>query len=48
MTLRQYTRLADTELELRNVFKLLVDRRGRLWACTKEAGLLVYDAKNDR
>ena len=26
MTLRQYTRLADTELELRNVFKLLVDR----------------------
>lgn len=48
MTLRQYTRLADTELVLRNVFKLLVDRRGRLWACTKEAGLLVYDAKNDR
>ncbi len=47
MTLRQYTRLADTELELRNVFKLLVDRCGRLWACTKEAGLLVYDAKSD-
>lgn len=47
MTLRQYTRLADTELVLRNVFKLLVDRRGRVWACTKEAGLLVYDAKSD-
>lgn len=47
MTLRQYNRLANTELELNYVFKLLVDRRGRVWACTKEAGLLVYDAKSD-
>ena len=39
LVLRQYDRLANTELELNYVFKLLVDRRGRVWACTKEAGL---------
>lgn len=48
MKLRQYARLDDSQLDLRHVYRILIDRRDRVWACSKEAGLLVYDAALDR
>lgn len=48
MTLKQYRQLGDTQLDLHYIYKLLVDQKGRVWACSKEAGLLVYDGQTDK
>ncbi len=47
MTLRQYNSLGNTELDLHYVYRLLVDHRNRVWACSKELGLLIYSPETD-
>ena len=48
MTMTQYAKLSDTDLDIHYIYKLLVDQKGRVWACSREAGLLVYDEKTDQ
>ena len=47
LRITQYDRLAGTNLKLSTVRKLLVDRHGKVWACSKESGLLLYDPNSD-
>src|SRR5574344_27045 len=38
----------DTEhYKIGGIYKILKDHRGRIWACTSEPGLLLYDHSND-
>lgn len=43
LSLKQYDVLYGSKLRLDNVKKLIVDHSGRLWACSRSVGLLVYD-----
>ena len=47
LRIKQYDHLFGTNLKLSNVSKMLVDRRGTVWACSKESGLLMYDPSCD-
>lgn len=47
LTLKQYDVLHGSKLKLDNVKKILVDHNGRVWACSRSAGLLVYDSAKD-
>lgn len=33
--------------QLGGIFRIVKDRQGRIWACTSEPGLLLYDSKED-
>ncbi len=45
--LRQYDVIYGSKLKLGGVKKVVVDHAGRVWACSRVAGLLVYDADKD-
>lgn len=37
----------EGEYQLGGIYRIIKDRHGRIWACTSEPGLLLYDAAND-
>lgn len=42
-----YNKLRDANYSIKNIYRMLADRKGNIWACCQEAGLLRYDAEND-
>ncbi|MGM9710025.1 MAG: ATP-binding protein [Prevotella sp.] len=42
-----YGHLAGSNLKLNNISKILVDRRGKVWACSKESGLLMFSPERN-
>ncbi|MBR3513325.1 MAG: helix-turn-helix domain-containing protein [Bacteroidaceae bacterium] len=47
LRVQQYTTLAGTDFRTLNIYRLLADRYGRIWGCSQEAGLMLYDAEHD-
>lgn len=47
LSMKQYTTLLDTDFQTLNIYRLLADKRGRIWACSQEAGLILFDPKRD-
>lgn len=46
--LQHYRELDHSGLEILDAYKLLADSKSRVWACTKEAGLVVYNPALNR
>lgn len=42
-----YTTLLDTQFQVLNIYRILVDHLGRVWACSQESGLMLYDRERD-
>lgn len=42
-----YSSPLDTKLQMSEANKTLQDSKGRIWACSLETGLMLYDAKRD-
>lgn len=42
-----YSSPLDTELQISEANKMLQDSKGRIWACSLETGLMLYDKKRD-
>ncbi|MCD8302454.1 MAG: response regulator [Prevotellaceae bacterium] len=42
-----YTSLRGTELKMTDIHKTVADAAGRVWACSRETGLLLYDPESD-
>ena len=47
LRMKQYDVLYGSKLKLDNIKKLAIDHSGKVWACSRGAGLLVYDAAKD-
>lgn len=47
LRLKQYTTLHGTDFQTLNIYRLIADHQGRLWACSQEAGLMLYDPNHD-
>lgn len=47
LKVKQYDVLHDTKLKINTVKKIITDLNGTVWACSSEAGLLMYDKKID-
>lgn len=47
LRMKQYTKLLGTDFQTLNIYRLIADQRGRLWACSQEAGLMLYDPDRD-
>ena len=45
LTTKRYDVVYGSELKINAITKVLVDKAGRVWACSSENGLLIYDAK---
>lgn len=43
LRMKQYTTLAGGDYQALNIYRVMADKRGHLWACSQEAGLLLYD-----
>ena len=48
LMLQHYRELDHSGLEILDAYKLLADSKSRVWACTKEAGLVVYNPALNR
>ncbi|MBQ8968424.1 MAG: helix-turn-helix domain-containing protein [Bacteroidaceae bacterium] len=42
-----YTTLLDTDFQVLNIYRILVDHLSRVWACSQESGLMLYDRERD-
>lgn len=47
MKMTSYTTLLDTDFQVLNIYRVLIDRFGRVWACSQESGLMLYDPQRD-
>lgn len=47
LRLTSYQTLADTDFQVLNIYRVITDRMGRLWACSQESGLMLYDPELD-
>ena len=47
LKVKQYDILHDTKLKISTVKKIITDMNGIVWACSSDAGLLMYDTKID-
>lgn len=45
--MKTYASLLDTQFQVLNIYRVLVDRLGRVWACSQESGLMLYDPLRD-
>ncbi len=47
LSLKRYQTPLDTELQMTDVYKTLQDRQGRIWACSQETGLMLYNEERE-
>ncbi|MCM1311464.1 MAG: response regulator [Bacteroides sp.] len=47
LRMRIYSHPLDTEMQIPEANKMLQDSKGRIWACSLETGLMLYDEKRD-
>lgn len=47
LDIREYSTPLNTDLPINDAVKVLQDQHGRLWVCTLDMGLLLYDEKQD-
>lgn len=47
LSLRIYDTLNGSTYHFKDIYKILSDTKGNVWACSREAGLLRYDPQND-
>ena len=47
LRMKRYEGLSGSSYRFKNVTTVVADRKGNVWACTRDAGLLRYDPKRD-
>lgn len=47
LRMKQYTKLLDTDFQTLNIYRLIANHRGQIWACSQEAGLMLYNPERD-
>ena len=47
LQLKSYQTPLDTELQLTDIYKTLQDKQGRIWACSQETGLMLYNKERE-